>query len=952
MSKSIALGLLCAGAILLAILLTGCSGSTPEPTPLSLDEYLSLCAPTDEELADDATFGEFSSLFAEELDKLEGLTPPAQLSEWHLLNIENYRTIQAVFDTYPKDDVVDFANFLLIAAASDELEEKLGEVAVRLPEDVLQRMIEAGCIDPDVAPDEYGYDFESATRIAIGEAVAIEFESPDDEGMFVFLGEPGVEYVFTLDWEGWFRLSDPWRPIMVLFDAGGQELARLEGDDSSQNMMMWQAVTGGDYYIAVGDGATFGSLTLTVTVGGAAEPLDRDDHGNSEGDATAIGVGADVRGALDYDDDIDFFRFQAERGQSYQIDVALGTLDDSIVELYDVDWSFLNTNDDYGETNASRLYWEAPSSGERYVLVGGYGTGTYTLTVSLSDLIDDHGNSEGDATAIRVGTDVRGAVDYDDDIDFFRFQAERGQTYRIDVALGTLDDSIVELYDTDWSFLDTNDDYGDTYASRLYWEAPSSGERYVLVGGAYTSSQGTYTLTVSLIIDDHANSEGGATAIRAGAGVRGVLDYDGDIDYFRFQAEQGKFYQIDVALGTLDDSQLVLLGPDDWELAYNDDHGNTYASRLSWEAPSSGERYVAVEGYGIGTYTLTVSIIDDHGNSEGDATAIRVGTDVRGAVDYDDDIDFFRFQAERGQTYRIDVALGTLDDSIVELYDTDWSFLDTNDDYGDTYASRLYWEAPSSGERYVLVGGAYTSSQGTYTLTVSLIIDDHANSEGGATAIRAGAGVRGVLDYDGDIDYFRFQAEQGKFYQIDVALGTLDDSQLVLLGPDDWELAYNDDHGNTYASRLSWEAPSSGERYVAVEGYGIGTYTLTVSIIDDHGNDFASATRIAIGETVPFELENDDDLDVLVFRARPGTEYLLTLNWEYYSFRVSSTERPLLAVYSSNGQEQTRLMGYDFREIEVPSIVLHWRTLTGGDYYIVIGDGNTEGAGEFSVTEW
>ena len=43
---------------------------------------------------------------------------------------------------------------------------------------------------------------------------------------------------------------------------------------------------------------------------------------------------------MDYDNDIDFFRFQAERGQSYQIDVALGTLDDSIVELYDVDWSF------------------------------------------------------------------------------------------------------------------------------------------------------------------------------------------------------------------------------------------------------------------------------------------------------------------------------------------------------------------------------------------------------------------------------------------------------------------------------------------------------------------------------------------------------------------------------------------------------------------------------------
>ena len=764
MSKSIALGLLGAGAILLAILLTGCSdapsptpsagdgptptgtaqpGVTPAPTPagaaLTLGVYLTLCAPTEQDLADDATFGDFSSVLGAELDRLEPLTPPAELSEWHSQYVESFRKVQDILDTQPKDDVMDFAGLILIAAVSADLEEKLGEVSARLPEDVRQQMIEASCIDREdlpenyeTVPDDHGNNLESATRIAIGEAVAIEFEDPDDKELFVFLVEPGAEYVFTLHWESWNRWSYPSRPIMALFDAGGYELARLEDSNFSSNSnrsnkMMWQAVTGGDYYIAVGDGATFGSFTLTVTDGEAAEPLDRDDHGNSEGDATAIRVGTDARGALDYDGDIDFFRFQAERGQSYQIDVALGTLDDSIVDLYDVDWSFLDSNDDYGDTFASRLSWEAPSSGERYVLVGGYGTGTYTLTVSLSDLIDDHGNSEGDATAIRVGTDVRGAVDYDDDIDFFRFQAERGQTYRIDVALGTLDDSIVDLYDTDGSFLDTNDDYGDTYASRLSWEAPSSGERYVLVGGAYTSSQGTYTLTVSLIIDDHANSEGGATAIRAGAGVRGVLDYDGDIDYFRFQAEQGKFYQIDVALGTLDDSQLVLLGPDDWELAYNDDHGNTYASRLSWEAPSSGERYVAVEGYGVGTYTLTVVIVDDH------------------------------------------------------------------------------------------------------------------------------------------------------------------------------------------------------------------------------GNDFESATRLVIGEAVSLELENDDDIDVLVFRARPGTVYVLTLDWEYYSFRESSTERPLLAVYSSNGQEHTRLMGYDFSRISVPSIDLQWQALTGGDYYIVIGDGNTEGAGAFYV---
>ena len=266
-------------------------------------------------------------------------------------------------------------------------------------------MIEAGCIDPDIVPDDYeaepddhGNNFESATRIAVGEAVAIALEDLDDKDVLVFLVEPGTEYVFTLGWESYNGWSSTAGPILALFDAGGQELARLfHSDVISQYTMMWQAVARGDYYIVVGNGVTRGFFALTVTEGGAAEPLDRDDHGNSEGDATAIRVGTDVRGALDYDDDIDFFRFQAERGQSYQIDVALGTLDDSIVDLYDVDWSFLDSNDDYGDTFASRLYWEAPSSGERYVLVGGYGIGTYTLTVSI---VDDRGDTAEDGGSV------------------------------------------------------------------------------------------------------------------------------------------------------------------------------------------------------------------------------------------------------------------------------------------------------------------------------------------------------------------------------------------------------------------------------------------------------------------------------------------------------------------------------------------------------------------------
>ena len=164
MSKSIALGLVGAGAILLAILLTGCTdepsptpsaravpsptvtaqpGVTPEPTP-TLPPWLRQTrrrrsrrlrppsAPTNtptpeptpatadltpwrvpDALRPDRyrtwrmtlTYGDLSSVLAAQADRLEALTPPAQLSEWHLLNIEAYRTAQAGVDTQPKDDV-------------------------------------------------------------------------------------------------------------------------------------------------------------------------------------------------------------------------------------------------------------------------------------------------------------------------------------------------------------------------------------------------------------------------------------------------------------------------------------------------------------------------------------------------------------------------------------------------------------------------------------------------------------------------------------------------------------------------------------------------------------------------------------------------------------------------------------------------------------------------------
>ncbi len=224
-------------------------------------------------------------------------------------------------------------------------------------------------------------------------------------------------------------------------------------------------------------------------------------------------------------------------------------------------------------------------------------------------------------------------------------------------------------------------------------------------------------VTASAGLDDHGNDPDGATAMWGGESLGAMVDYEGDVDYFVFEAVEGEVYQIDVSLGTLGDSVLALYDADGWLLADNDDYGDTLASRIVWEVQASGEYYIEVSGYDIGAYILTISLVDDHHDDSENATAISAGESIEGVVDYEGDVDYFVFETVGGEVYQIDVSLGTLDDSVLTLYDADGWILADNDDYGDTLASRIVWEVTVSGEYYIEVSGYGT---GSYTLTISL----------------------------------------------------------------------------------------------------------------------------------------------------------------------------------------------------------------------------------------
>ena len=111
---------------------------------------------------------------------------------------------------------------------------------------------------------------------------------------------------------------------------------------------------------------------------------------------------------------------------------------------------------------------------------------------------DDHADSVEGATAVIVDEPVAGAVDHFGDVDVFTFEAVADQSYRIEVTLGSLEDSVLSLVDADGRELAFNDDHGEeSLASLISWSARESDSYFVEVASFDGLGTGSYTLSVT-----------------------------------------------------------------------------------------------------------------------------------------------------------------------------------------------------------------------------------------------------------------------------------------------------------------------------------------------------------------------------------------------------------------------------------------------------------------------
>ncbi|MDE2843016.1 MAG: hypothetical protein OXN21_06505 [Chloroflexota bacterium] len=231
---------------------------------------------------------------------------------------------------------------------------------------------------------------------------------------------------------------------------------------------------------------------------------------------------------------------------------------------------------------------------------------------------DDHGDSADQATGVAMGKPVTGQLDYEFDFDYFHFQAEEGQKYRISVHHNALRPSSLGLYAPDGSTGQnrswvTRDQTGT--GPRIVWIAPSTDRFYFAVHN-FGGKTGTYTADVEPVSpeskDIHGDSKQAATRLSAGEVVTGVVDDDLDIDFFRLEVEEGKRYFTKVESGTLYEFLVYAEFPGWATRRWTRTQMTSWVNGgFPWTARESGTLYVGVYGAdgATGTYRISISEI-------------------------------------------------------------------------------------------------------------------------------------------------------------------------------------------------------------------------------------------------------------------------------------------------------------------------------------------------------
>lgn len=327
-----------------------------------------------------------------------------------------------------------------------------------------------------------------------------------------------------------------------------------------------------------------------------------------------------------------------------------------------------------------------------------------------------------------------------------------------------------------------------------------------------------------------------------------------------------------------------------------------------------------------------------------DSTPLIANGSVDGAIVSVGDSACFSFEAAESETYDFDVVSGTLASPVLKLLHTDGVSELVVDRFLRDTGPPATWRTPVAGTYFLEVRDLGDDNTGTFAVAIESSEDDHGNGWETATPVNFPQGNNGTIftaarsSYQ-EVDFFSFTANAGTLYNFEVSAQPMD-RPAVSIYDQDTRLEWSASIGTAV---LLWNAPADETYYVEVSNWHDlrpNSYHLHVSEVrydDDHGNDVATATLIAMPSTTTGEIEVPGDRDLFAFEALAGVHYV-------FDFASGGTTIDL-ELRDGDGEYLTLANG---QSSPVP-----WITPATDTYYVELSGQSNSATGNYSfnVTE-
>lgn len=693
-------------------------------------------------------------------------------------------------------------------------------------------------------------DASTTARLTPGAAVEGELSPVGDIDWFRLRVERGQRYTLTLDAvpnEDGSGLD----PTLGVYDAQGNMLAFNDDAYGLNSAVAYAPGESGEVFVEAR--AFIDASEGRYVLGVSAEALPPDDAGNDRSTRARASVGRTVTGNLEYEGDVDWYRFSARTGNRYRITLAgdgASPVGDPLLRILDGEGNQLAGNDDDGESLNSAVDFVPRQNGDVFIEARAFAdayTGGYALNIASERLPPDNASSDRNTRGrINVGQSVAGTLDFPGDTDWFRIRLEEGQSYRfmLNSADDVLTDPLLRVFGPNGDPLAIDDDGGEGFNAYLEFTAPATGSYYLEARGFAEYATGAYTLAAAAG-DIPADTSTDVSLSADGDYREGVLSPAGDRDWFRIQLADGQSLRMAMVSAegpdAVGDPYLVLYGPDGAEVARDDDGGEGLNAWLEYTAPAAGAYYLEARGFSpdeAGRYVIGIlpgEIGDNPDGAEYLAPNFEGRTSIIGAPG---DVDWFTIEMIEGRPYRFWLTgVGDPDplaDPVLRLYDFQGNEVAIDDDGGIGLSSYIYFTAVTGGPYFAAVSSYGEEGTGRYFLRVAdTDVPGHVETDEYLDAANGDERL-GRIDVRGDLDYFRVDLEAGARYTIELR-GTGDDPLadpfVSIVNYANNGLASDDDSGPGLDARLRFTPNESGTYFIQASGLGGSTGGYQVTIV-------------------------------------------------------------------------------------------------------------------------